>query len=107
MLQLHDLPNEILYRVIHYLDTEQDINSLTQTNHHFYHQTNALLYHHNAIHQRISVLLWAADHRVLNTAEYAVHASQRVSNRVDVFYQALTITIQVGHMSIAKIPGRG
>lgn len=103
MLQLHDLPNETLCSVIHYLDTEQDINALAQTNRHFYSRTNALLYHHNAIHQRIFALLWAADRGVLNTAEYAVHASQRVSNRVDIFYQALSIAIQAGHTSIAKL----
>lgn len=103
MLQLQDLPNEILCRVTHYLDTEQNINSLARTNRHLYHRTNALLYRHNAIHQNIFALLWAADHGVLNTAVYAVHASQRVSNRVDIFHQALSITIQEGHTSIAKL----
>ena len=103
MSQLQDLPNEILCRVTHYLDTEQNINSLARINHHLYHRTNALLYCHNAIHQNIFALLWAADHGVLNTAVYAVHASQRVSNRVDIFHQALSITIQEGHTSIAKL----
>lgn len=102
MLQLHDLPNEILCRVTHYLDTEQNIDSLARTNRHLYHRTNALLYRHNAIHQKLFALLWAADHGVLNTAAYAVHASQRSSNRVDIFHQALSITIRAGHTSIAE-----
>ena len=103
MLQLQDLPNEILYSVTHYLDAEQSINFLARTNRHLYHRTNALLYRHNAIHQNIFALLWAADHGVLNTAAYAIHASQRVSNRVGIFHQALSIAIQKGHTSIAKL----
>lgn len=36
MLQLQDLPNEILCTVTRYLDMEQNINSLTQTNCYLY-----------------------------------------------------------------------
>ncbi|KAK2805998.1 hypothetical protein FQN50_006013 [Emmonsiellopsis sp. PD_5] len=98
MPYLHHLPNELLITITTHLDTAHDINSLAQANRHLYTIFNPPLYHHNAKHQHLSALTWAARHSILNTAHHAIHASQKISptTKLETFHHALVIAIESG-----------
>ncbi|KAK2781723.1 hypothetical protein FQN53_000407 [Emmonsiellopsis sp. PD_33] len=98
MPYLHHLPNELLITITTYLDTAHDINALAQANRHLYTLFNPTLYLHNAKHQHLSALTWAARHSILNTAHHAIHASQKTppTTKLETYHHALAIAIESG-----------
>ncbi|KOC14188.1 ankyrin repeat-containing protein [Aspergillus flavus AF70] len=57
------------------------------------------------MHRQMSALLWAADHGMVETAQYSLNASFGVSDneKLEIFYDALSAAVQAGHTTIAKV----
>lgn len=103
MLQLQDLPVEILCTIAGKLDAEKDINALARTSRHLYNTTNDFLYRHNAIYGQMSALVWAARHEISKAAQYSLDASFKVPNKIDIIYRALSVSVRNRHTSVARI----
>lgn len=67
-MSLLDLPNELFLSIATCLESQRDINALTQTGRRFYAVVNPYLYRYNARRFNGSAVLWAAGHGTVHKA---------------------------------------
>ncbi|KAL2843946.1 ankyrin repeat-containing domain protein [Aspergillus pseudoustus] len=111
IMPLLDLPNELLATVADYLDSDRDINALTQTTPHLYALLNSHLYkHHVRQHQQrpekncCPALLWAARANHPATATRLItHGANANSHDGDWNISALLLAARSGSQRIVEL----
>ncbi|KAH8803543.1 ankyrin repeat-containing domain protein [Xylogone sp. PMI_703] len=103
MVQLLDLPLEILKLIATFLPSQSDVNALSQTNRIVNYILIKYLYSRNAEEHSGSALIWACQEGIISTARHALQAGAKPNTLGRTKCPALATAAAYGHVDIVRL----